>query len=189
MMCLLSTSGGAAASGSGFASSSSAAADSTTSGAAATSASVGVASSVDNPSPLDSFADSPIDFDEEEEEEEDSGRGSSGDSDKENQCNQYNGGSSAPSTSSSILKRLLANPDEPARPEWARKNPAIVTEAALAAEAPLPSPRHPSNTSVTVNADAAAAVIVRKRVRKIYRFLNLELQVLQPLPNGASRNL
>ena len=57
------------------------------SAAAVTSASVGV-SSVNNPSPLDSIADSPIDFgaEDEEEEEEDSGRGSSGDSDKENQA-------------------------------------------------------------------------------------------------------
>jgi len=168
MMCLLSSSGGGGG-GASFTSSpaaAAAAADSTTTAtttiaaAAATSASIGVLSD-DNPSPLDSIADSPIDFgaEDEEEEEEDSGRGSSGDSDKENQgadVNHYNSGGSA-STPSSILKRLLANPDEPARPEWARKT----ASAEAVAAAPLPSPRQPTNT--TVNAEAAQ--IVRKRVR------------------------
>ena len=69
--------------------------------------------------------------------------------------NHYNSGGSA-STPSSILKRLLANPDEPARPEWARKT----ASAEAVAAAPLPSPRQPTNT--TVNAEAAQ--IVRKRV-------------------------
>ena len=71
--------------------------------------------------------------------------------------NQYNSGSSA-STTCSILKRLLANPDEPARPEWARKTTSAGAEAL--ASTPLPSSRQPSNS--TVNAEVE--LIVRKRV-------------------------